>query len=119
MKSRPYYYKLNGHTPVPCEIEELEPLFKDIARRRVAIDDIEINGIPYQVSTVFLAIDHAFGGGPPILFETMIFGGNREDIYMKRYCTWDEAEDGHQEALEYLKGLMELERLALLEDKRK
>ncbi len=25
------------------------------------------------VSTVFLALDHAFGGGPPILWETMVF----------------------------------------------
>lgn len=28
------------------------------------------------VSTVFLGLDHSFGGGPPILFETMIFNRN-------------------------------------------
>jgi len=28
-----------------------------------------------EVSTVFLGLDHAFMGGPPILYETMIFGG--------------------------------------------
>lgn len=30
----------------------------------------------YQVSTVWLSgIDHQYGDGPPIIFETMIFGG--------------------------------------------
>lgn len=28
-----------------------------------------------RVSTVFLATDHQWGEGPPVLFETMIFGG--------------------------------------------
>lgn len=30
---------------------------------------------PYMVSTVFLGVDHRFDGeGPPILWETMVFG---------------------------------------------
>jgi hypothetical protein len=29
------------------------------------------------VSTVFLGLDHSFGGGPPILWETMTFRGDR------------------------------------------
>ena len=28
-----------------------------------------------EVSTVFLGMDHQFGEGPPILWETMVFGG--------------------------------------------
>lgn len=28
-----------------------------------------------EVSTVFLGLDHAFGGGLPVLWETMVFGG--------------------------------------------
>lgn len=28
-----------------------------------------------KISTVFLAFDHQFGKGPPILWETMVFGG--------------------------------------------
>ena len=48
-----------------------------------------------SVSTVFLGMDHSFGGGDPVLFETMIFGGEH-DQYQERYCTWDEAEKGHQ-----------------------
>ena len=51
------------------------------------------------VSTVFLGIDHGFlGQGEPILFETMIFGGEH-DQYQDRYTTWDEAEKGHEKAI--------------------
>ena len=46
------------------------------------------------VSTVFLGIDHSFDGGEPLLFETMIFGGN-QDGYLERYPTWEDAEKGH------------------------
>lgn len=28
-----------------------------------------------EVSTVFLGLDHAFGGEVPVLWETMVFGG--------------------------------------------
>jgi hypothetical protein len=28
-----------------------------------------------RVSTVFLGLDHSWNVGPPVLFETMIFGG--------------------------------------------
>ena len=52
-----------------------------------------------SVSTVFLGMDHSFNGGTPVLFETMIFGGEY-DQYQERYCTWGEAEKGHQIACE-------------------
>ena len=51
------------------------------------------------VSTVFLGMDHSFDGGTPVLFETMIFGGEY-DQFQERYCTWDEAEEGHKVACE-------------------
>ena len=44
------------------------------------------------VSTVFLGINHQFGEGLPLLFETMVFGENM----MERYSTWDEAVNGHE-----------------------
>jgi len=47
-----------------------------------------------NVSTVFLGLDHKFTGEIPILFETMIFGGEHNQ-YQERYSTWDEAEKGH------------------------
>jgi len=66
--------------------------------KRVAEDYID-NKDRIHVSTVFLGLDHSFGEGPPLLFETMIFGGP-EDGYQDRYSTWDEAIEGHKKAVE-------------------
>lgn len=30
-----------------------------------------------EVSTVWLGLDHSFGHGPPVVFETLIFGGDQ------------------------------------------
>jgi hypothetical protein len=51
-------------------------------------------GVDVLVSTVFLGVDHNFGDGPPILYETMVFGGPCGG-QMRRYSTWEEAERGH------------------------
>jgi hypothetical protein len=66
----------------------------------------EING--YVVSTVDLGLDHSFGIGDPLYYETMIFKKNGDsidfrDLYCKRYSTEDEAREGHQKAIEYVK----------------
>lgn len=63
--------------------------------RRVAQTNIndEVN-----VSTVFLGLDYRFWEGPPLIFETMIFGG-QYDQYQDRYSTWDEAVAGHKKAV--------------------
>lgn len=50
------------------------------------------------VSTVFLALDHSWGDGPPQLYETMIFGG-QHDEYQERYATKEAALAGHDSAL--------------------
>jgi hypothetical protein len=58
------------------------------------------------VSTVFLGLDHSFGHGPPILWETMIF--KHEDWqptdfsieqYCERYTSHAKAERGHRLAV--------------------
>lgn len=52
-----------------------------------------------QISTVFLGLNHRyFGDGPPLIFETMIFGG-KHDGYQSRSSTWEEAEKEHAEAI--------------------
>ncbi len=60
---------------------------------RVGDDDV----CGYCVSTVFLGIDHSFGRGPPILWETMVFGEGHLDMDMDR-CggTWEQAEEMHR-----------------------
>lgn len=91
------YYVLEGHTPVPVDRETWANYFEQ--DRHVALTkqgDVVI-------STVFLGLDHSFGGGEPILFETMIFGpgysqGDDQKEYQTRCSTWDEAEKMHAEA---------------------
>ena len=48
-----------------------------------------------NISTVFLGTDHSFGDGPPLLYETMIFGGEL-DQEQDRYTTKAEATIGHK-----------------------
>ncbi len=56
----------------------------------------------YQVSTVFLVLDHGFDeSGPPLVFETMVFPYNtRLDEDCERYSTWEEAKEGHKRMCE-------------------
>ncbi len=80
----------------------------------------------YEVSTCFLGLDPNFGRGKlPVLFETMVFGGERtrtlelgdkvhvfdgpesiddEGDWFNRYCTWEEAEQGHAAIVRLVKG---------------
>lgn len=103
---KPGYWKLVGQTPVPCTLHEWAVQFEDGATRRVALTRIG----PYEISTVFLGLDHNFyPGGPPILFETMSFvttGGQlrpeADNPIDGRDSTWTEAEDRHRLAVEWL-----------------
>lgn len=63
----------------------------ETANRHIGKDTI--NGV--DISTVFLGIDHSFDGKTPVLFETMVFGG-KYDQEQERYCTYNEAENGHR-----------------------
>lgn len=65
--------------------------------RRVALTDL---GGGVKISTVFLGIDHSFGEGPPLIFETMVFANRAGEEAMWRYSTWAEAEAGHARAVE-------------------
>lgn len=52
------------------------------------------------VSTVFLGIDHNWGGGPPVLFETMAYTADGSFYaFQDRYCTVEEARAGHARAV--------------------
>lgn len=85
-------YILEGHTPIPAKNTEQWGSWFGSVDHHVADD--EIDGI--RVSTVFVGIDYSFGLGPPLFYETMVFGG-RFDQCIQRYETWDEAEKGHRQ----------------------
>ena len=73
----------------------------------------------YTISTVDLGLDHSFGFGPPLYYETMIFltenfGRNFEEHkehhfegYQERYSTEEEAREGHKKAVEMVKKYIE------------
>ena len=94
-------YILDGHKVVPATIEQWLDWFGTANRHFV---DVTILDDGTRVSTVFLGIDHNFGGdGPPLLFETMVFPPEPDyggDLYMERCSTWEEAEDMHKRAVE-------------------
>ena len=69
------------------------------ADRRVKEDVIERDGNEIRVSTVFMGLDHSFAGGTPVLWETMIFGGEHDE-YQERYTSRKDALVGHEKALE-------------------
>mgnify|MGYP001558220120 FL=1 len=50
------------------------------------------------VSTVWIGLDHQFGGGLPLIFETMVFSkeGEYNELDMDRYSTLEEAQRGHE-----------------------
>lgn len=94
-------YKLVDEAPVPVrsieEWAEADPLNSWHLRTRVGWID---------VSTTFLGIDHNYTGeGPPVLFETMLFGwpfnspGPLGAEYQERYCTAMQARAGHRRAV--------------------
>lgn len=58
-----------------------------------------------KVSTVFIGLDHQYrSGGPKLIYETMIFGGERDEEYY-RYSTWGQAEKGHNKLVKEIMGM--------------
>jgi FKBP-type peptidyl-prolyl cis-trans isomerase 2 len=93
---------LKGKNPVPTkDVEEFGRSM--MSPDRIVAKD-KVDGI--EVSTVFLGVDHNHHmEGTPILFETMVFGGELDEE-QERYHTYDEAVEGHKVMVERVKGSM-------------
>lgn len=94
------HYILNKDKEViPAPLREWASFFEE-GNRVVAKSEAEAirpDGSKYtvEVSTVFLGLDHRYDGeGPPIVFETMVFGGEL-DQDMERCSTWVQAKKMH------------------------
>lgn len=82
----------------PLLWEEFAEAFK-IENRRVA--ETQIGDV--RVLTVFLCIDHNHSGkGPPVLWETMVFGGDCGGAY-DRYTSLRDAKAGHEAMVQYVR----------------
>jgi len=100
------HYILDGKTPVPVDLITWAK-WLNTGNRIVKKDTatVKLRGQPVgevRVSTVFLGLDHSFGEGPPLLFETMVFGGVL-DGEQDRCSTWDAAEKMHDLMCERVK----------------
>lgn len=91
------YILVNGEPVVEPDVLKWAAWFEaagpDVLFQRTQIGDI-------RVSTAFLGVDHSFSEeGPPVLWETMIFGGEH-DQYCHRHDNKEEALIGHQAAVD-------------------
>ena len=88
------HYILEGKTPKIVDLMTWAKWFE----KHKQVFRTEIDGI--SVSTIFLGLDHDFSrGGPPLLFETMIFGGPLDGDQW-RCAFYNEAERQHAAAVE-------------------
>lgn len=86
----------DGTVRLAKDIQEWSAAFKD---RRSHQSLITLEHDQVRVSTVFLGLNHNFYGGPPLLYETMVFGGDL-DQECRRYHTREEAMKGHEEMVQ-------------------
>lgn len=106
-----WYFDRQGR---PITVQEWERIWR-CSDRHVDLTDLGSLG---RISTVYLGLNHAFGEGPPIIFETMIFGGPMDE-YMDRYSTEEEAIAGHAFAVQAVMFYQPEKRPALIHNGRK
>jgi len=102
-RRRPIHYVLIDRIPVPLSSDDIllwAAAFENMGNRHVANTELLEGGTsPIRISTVFIGVDYNFDEtGPPLLFETMVFGGAL-DQYQWRCSTWEEAETQHAAAV--------------------
>ena len=103
---RPMKYKFQS-SPMHLWEAELVDHVKHMEKvRRVAETHVKAAWI----STIFLGLDHAWNGGTPVLFETMIFDlsfkRRRYDDFQVRYTSSAEARENHERVSRLCKWLL-------------
>lgn len=77
----------------PISLEEYSRLFGDKSYQIIRQTRLE-DGT--HVSTVWLGIDHSFGGEVPVIFETLVTRENSDEEEMYRYTSEKEAIAHHE-----------------------
>lgn len=87
------YYDKDGS---PLELMEWAKKYDGVEYKRVALTDLP-NG-----KRVSLGLDHRFGTGAPLIFETMVFESPESfaDLDVERYSTIEQAQEGHERMVE-------------------
>ena len=89
-----WYILNNENIPVESNITEYVEWSKDL--KKIIVKQEDINDV--TVSTVFLGLDHSYNENVPVLWETMIFGGEH-NLYQERYSSYEGALEGHERAV--------------------
>lgn len=99
-----YYFLNKDKSVIKCSLKEFSEQLNEMMindSKHVKKSDIG----NFWISTVWLGINHNWGSGSPILFETMILNKYTQEWldYLVRYSTWDNALIGHENAIQYVK----------------
>jgi hypothetical protein len=97
-----HYILDRDRNPVPVDLMTWARWFEKSNQRRVASTRLGTA----HVSTVFLGLNHRYGPGAPVLYETMIFDKTRDHGYMERYETDEQARAGHRRAVDHVAQLL-------------
>jgi len=96
---KPRYYDKDGH---PLDLLTWGRLFEDRDYKRVSHDLLG----PYEISTVWMGLDHNWYSNELSIFETMIFCTDEKDElyhYQDRYSCLEDAICGHQQTMAMVK----------------
>lgn len=115
---------LMNRVPIPCD--DLFTWGRWMARDENIIVAQTALDEEVRVSTIFMGIDHNWSSdyeSLPILFETIAFGEERsaklfgralsyrETLVQRRYCTWQEAAEGHEQICAEIRAKLESARM--------
>lgn len=97
------HFILEKHRVVPTEDvhEWIAWLMAAELDDRCRVAKTELFGGDVEVSTVFIGRNLGLNR-LPLLFETMVFGGEL-DGHTRKYSCWQDAEEGHRETVEKVK----------------
>lgn len=84
------YYDRAG---LPISLAEWSRLMTIMDYKRVALDHVG----SLEISTIWLGLDHGYWSKQPLIFETMVFGGSKDQEICERYSTEELALAGHRE----------------------
>jgi hypothetical protein len=90
-----WYILDENNLPIKADIKDyIKWDLKNYEKRIVKQENIN----DVRVSTVFLGLDHSYNENVPVLWETMIFGGEH-NLYQERYSSYEGALEGHERAV--------------------
>lgn len=102
-----YYVLGPTKMPIPVSEDKFLEWVKEFGHVNKMANDA-VNKM--TVSTVFLGLDHNFDldkdtsllDYKPVLFETMVFSDQGEDLFQARYSSYEEAMKGHRRVVSYI-----------------